>query len=160
MIPTLPTDAVSLRAEGATWDIRLGDASAVLTLLETSAPSPGQLTARGAGPGTVVVADRLSRSVRDELQRAGASWWDKRGHLHLEAPGLYIDTAVNPVPGSVGVRVNPGRPSASRVWLEVATAVLANPHRALGPRELERQLGRAVSAVSRGLADLKERALL
>ena len=160
MLPELSGRSVRLRAFGGGWEVRAGDARARLEVLETAAPTPGQLSARGARQGVVVVADRLSRAVREELQDLGASWWDKRGHLHLEAPGIFIDTTVSAVAGVAGAKINPGRPSAPRVWLEVVTAVLADPERRHGPRELERQLGRAVSAVSKALSDLTERALL
>ena len=50
-------------------------------------------------PGTigVVVADRITRDARRSLQEAGWGWLDLRGHIHLAAPGIFIDANLPPL---------------------------------------------------------------
>src|SRR5436190_15120232 len=48
----------------------------------------------GHGSSGVVVADRITADARLLLTVSGWSWLDLRGHLHLRAPGLLVDTAV------------------------------------------------------------------
>ncbi|MBA2609854.1 MAG: hypothetical protein H0U92_12995 [Actinobacteria bacterium] len=42
----------------------------------------------------LVVADRITADAKDVLKAAGWSWFDRRGQLHIHAPGIRIDTAV------------------------------------------------------------------
>ncbi len=47
------------------------------------------------GPGVpVVIAERIPAAARDVLTRAGVGWFDRRGHLRVQAAGLLIDADV------------------------------------------------------------------
>jgi len=50
---------------------------------------------RGEGVVPILVADQVPDPVRRELDDANISWLDRRGHLRLAAPGLFIDAAVS-----------------------------------------------------------------
>jgi hypothetical protein len=100
---------------------------------------------RRLGTGVrVLVADRVTDEARSVLQAAGWGWLDLRGHLHIAAPGLFIDSEVrsarraaassNPLGGSVGV--------------EVAALLLLEPGERMSVRHLARVLGRSPSSVS------------
>lgn len=163
LLTRLPGVSGALSSESEV-DIQLGTAHHRFSVYERSAPAPGQITTwaqtrQGEEP-VLVIADRVSKAVRQEILHLGWSWWDRRGHLHLQAPGLLVDTPIDPVCRVHGVALNTGRPSASAVWLEVATTLLVDPLRGWGVRGLERELGRAASAVSKVLADLRHRALI
>ena len=58
-------------------------------LLERAKGTPSQAT-------HVVVADRVTERARVELRSRGWGWLDLRGHVHLEAPGVFIDARVTP----------------------------------------------------------------
>lgn len=62
----------------------------------TSTLSP-RLAARSSskiGGVPVIVADSISTPVRQQLAVAGINWLDRRGHLRINAPGIFIDTAI------------------------------------------------------------------
>ena len=42
------------------------------------------------GAATIIVADRISTAAREELSRAGLAWFDRRGHLWVRTPGLFV----------------------------------------------------------------------
>ena len=52
----------------------------------------------GAVGVPVVVSDRSVEVARDRFREAGVSWFDLRGHLYLNGPGLLIDVATDSVP--------------------------------------------------------------
>ncbi|MCV7011004.1 transcriptional regulator [Mycolicibacterium madagascariense] len=100
----------------------------------------------------VVVADRITADAREELRAAGWSWLDTRGHLRLAADGLLIDANV---PAALHA---PRRrePFAGRVGIEVASAMLLTPERAVSIRPLAAQIGRAPSSVSATIAAFRD----
>lgn len=54
------------------------------------------------GPGVpVVIAERIPAAARDVLTRAGVGWFDRRGHLRVQAAGLMIDADVPAAPAKV-----------------------------------------------------------
>src|ERR1035437_4822098 len=53
---------------------------------------------RGAEGVPVVVSDRIVEVARDRFQEASVSWFDLRGHLYLNGPGLLIDVATDSGP--------------------------------------------------------------
>ncbi|QTJ70740.1 hypothetical protein HYG77_35380 (plasmid) [Rhodococcus sp. ZPP] len=105
------------------------------------------------GPGEVVkvlVADRVTGDAREVLRSAGWSWLDLRGHLHLNAPGLYVDTDVAAQKG----RPTRSTPFAGRAGIEVAVSLLLAPDEPAGVRQIAARIGRSPSTVSEVISAL------
>jgi hypothetical protein len=49
---------------------------------------------RGEGVIPILVADEVPAPMRTELHEHGISWLDRRGHLRLTAPGIFVDADV------------------------------------------------------------------
>lgn len=121
-----------------------------------------QLVRRPATDGiALVVADRVSASVRDVLRSHGWGWLDRRGHLRIFQPdqALYIDSAVPAAPVAA-TRARRTDPLSTGVGLEVAVALLLEPERKPSVRALARSIGRSPSAVSVALRELRDAALV
>ena len=72
---------------------------------------------RGAEGVPVVVSDRIVGGAREQLREAGVSWFDLRGHLYLNAPGLLIDVATDRGPQRASTpRAFAGRVGQSTWW--------------------------------------------
>ncbi|MDG4822679.1 winged helix DNA-binding protein [Asanoa sp. WMMD1127] len=113
--------------------------------------------AAGRSPAVqVLVADRVTEQAREVLRRAGWSWLDLRGHLHLAAQGLFVDASVP------RLSALPERSSAlaGRVATEVATWLLLHPDKPAAVREIARNLERSASSVSRVVGDLRAAGLV
>ncbi len=104
----------------------------------------------------VVVADRVTGEAREVLRAAGWGWLDLRGHLHIAAPGLFIDTDV------AALRDRPARsaPLAGRAGLEVAAAILLAPQAPIRVRQLASEVNRAPSTVSDVLSSMTTAGLI
>lgn len=111
---------------------------------------------RGAEGVPVVVSDRIVGDARDQLREAGVSWFDLRGHLYLNAPGLLIDVAT----GIGSQRASSPKAFAGRVGLAAAIDILLNrPDRAV-VRETARRIGAAPSTVSAAMKSLRSEGLM
>lgn len=102
----------------------------------------------------MLVADRISKAAATLLAERGWSWLDFRGHVHIRAEGLLVDTSFRPRSDVPVPR------SAGRAWREVCFALLRQPQLAPGVRALARQLGISPAAVSGALAQMREASLL
>ena len=51
---------------------------------------------RGEGVVPILVADQVPDRLRLELNDRNLSWLDRRGHLRLTAPGVYVDATFSP----------------------------------------------------------------
>lgn len=98
----------------------------------------------------LVVVDVLPGPVADAFRERHISWFDRRGHLRLEAPGLLIDTDVTPRPRQPAMDDDvPDDPfGRGRGTIEVALALLLSPEDPPGIRELARETDLAPSTVS------------
>jgi hypothetical protein len=106
----------------------------------------------------VVVADRITEQARVELRTHGWGWLDLRGHVHLEAPGVFVDARVTP---SSAAAEPSKEPLAGRVGLELAVLLLLmRPQAALGIRATAAELGRAPSSVSEEMSRLRDAGLV
>lgn len=137
--------------------IRLAVHGATLVDAGRVRPITGRATPVGAVP--VVVGDRILRDARPLLDAAGWSWLDRRGHLHLRAPGILIDTEIDPVPRE-RPRQRPSEVLASRGSQEVAIALLRDPSMVPGIRDMARVTGFAPSTISRAHAALRDAGLV
>ena len=141
----------------------VGGRPIALELKRLASVTPAQLahlSPAGSGPARdgilrVVVADRITEAVRDELRRAGWGWLDLRGHLHVAGPGLLIDTDV-PSLRDRPVRTDP----FSAAGLEIACSLLLDPTRRHGVRDLARAVGRSPSTVSEVLNAMRGQRLI
>jgi hypothetical protein len=127
--------AVAVRVRGAAR----ADPARVARLVE------GDRAGGRAGAVTVVVADLVPDRSRDLLRAAGWGWFDRRGSLRVQAPGLVIDTRV---PAAVRPAVT-GRPAISgRGGTTWAAALLLEAGRAPVLREVARRSGLAPSTLA------------
>lgn len=105
----------------------------------------------------VVVGDRITGDARVLLREAGWGWLDLRGHLRLAADGLLVDTDVATDRKSSR---RPTEPFAGSVGIQVAAAMLLDPHKKIGIRRIAEQISRAPSSVSEAVAALRDANLL
>lgn len=116
-----------------------------------------------AGPArtlSIVILRGGAPEERDRLRRAGASFIDLSGVVHLRVPGLYIDRAdldAVELPASPSGRFDPYSDKASRV----ARVLLTNPQaRRWTTSELAANSDVDVSTASRAIRELRRRDLV
>lgn len=105
----------------------------------------------------LVVANRVTEEARSGLREAGWGWLDLRGHLHLEAPGVFVDARVRAAE-TTSERLK--EPLAGRVGLELAAFLLMDPFREIGIRAAATELTRAPSSVSEEMSRLRSAGLV
>lgn len=151
--------ASDLQAHGSDVEIRPGGSGVTVEVRAAAVPTMGQLhrlLADEQGPHhIVVVADQLSEALRDEIDRAGAGWLDRRGHFKLTAPGLWVDADTPAIPRR---ETGPATLDAirGRSGLAAASALLLRPDHPPGPSEVARHAGLDPSSISRSLASLAD----
>lgn len=124
---------------------------------ESDARLLAHLHERDGAVATIIVADRISAEAREELSRAGLAWFDRRGHVWVRAPGLFVNAAVSS--GSVV----PSRRVVSAfrgTGLDVALALLVNPGEPQGVHSVARQIGRSPGRVSEILSEFRSQGLV
>lgn len=104
---------------------------------------------------SVLVADRITSEAREKLDAAGWGWLDRRGHLRLRAPGVLIDTAVEP---SARDDAPPNEPIRGRAGLAVAYLLLTHPTETISPTRSS--LTFAPSTISEAVSRLRGTSLL
>ncbi len=112
---------------------------------------------RRRGVVGVIVADRITEAAKQRLRAKSWGWLDLRGDLHVEAPGVFVDSRVTVVDSASEVVKEP---LAGAVGLELACLLLMEPTRTFGVREAAAQLTRAPSSVSQELGRLRESGLV
>jgi hypothetical protein len=123
-----------------------------------SIPTPNQiehfLVSRSSARGVIVVADRVPSTIRRELNERGVSWLDRRGHLRLTGPGLFVDADVPPSPRR-GASTDVDRDAiAGRSGLAAATGLLLRPDEPMRVSEIARVAGLNPSSITRAMASL------
>jgi hypothetical protein len=124
---------------------------------ESDARLLGHLHKEDGEAATIVVADRISAAAREELSRAGLAWFDRRGHLWVRAPGLFVNAEVSSdsvVPSRRIVSVFRGS------GLDVALALLVRPGEPQGVHGVARQIVRSPGRVSEILSELRTQGLV
>jgi DNA-binding transcriptional ArsR family regulator len=110
---------------------------------------------RGEGVVPVLVADQVPATMRNELEAHGISWLDRRGHLRLIAPGVFVDADVPPT-GRLASRRADRDPIAGRSGLAAASALLLRPDEPMSVSEIARVADLNPSSVTRALATMAE----
>jgi hypothetical protein len=128
--------------------------------LVTGDSAPGQLrrwsNSAAVDAVPLVVADRITADGRDNLNRAGWSWLDLRGHLKMVGPGLFVDSEVPALS-----RPGPARQGISgRVSIELAALLLLDPATQVGVRGAASALARAPSSISDAFTALRAAGLV
>jgi hypothetical protein len=126
--------------------VRQGDAALIAEGQQRSGVAP-----------VLVVADRISAAARQRLSDADVAWLDRRGHLWIRAPGLYVNTdvprtAAPPPPRVIEILSGTG--------FDVCLALLTAPAAIMGVNELARKIGRSPGRVSEILAALRREGLV
>jgi len=124
---------------------------------ESDARLLAHLHEEDGGAATIIVADRISTAAREELSRAGLAWLDRRGHLWVRTPGLFVNAGVSSgsvVPSRRVVNVFRG------TGLDVALALLVHPDEPQGVHTIARQIDRSPGRVSEILSELRAQGLV
>jgi len=103
-----------------------------------------------------VAAERLSTAGRANLERLNVSWFDARGHLHLVAPDLFIDSDV-PAATAESLRV---AQLFTSTGLDVGLCLLLDPDRGWRVTELAVAIGRSKGRVSELLGAMRAQGLV
>jgi hypothetical protein len=126
-----------------------------------TAQNAARLLSRGdpaAGTLRFLVADRITAEARNILTDAGWSWLDRRGRLHLRAPGVRVD---QPVPSAERATASTGGPAiAGRSGITVAYWLCAHPGDRASPNRHAAVLGLAPSTISTTVRRLAEAGLV
>lgn len=107
----------------------------------------------------LLVADKITSEARDRLTDAGWSWFDRRGRLHLSAPGVRLDVDL---PADPRVAAAPTRraPIAGPGGLAVAYWLCNHRGEAISPNGHAPALGFAPSTISTANRRLVEAGLV
>lgn len=147
-------DIVSARLpNGQRLDLRLHPAAVVDQGVAAS------IASRRDDRPTIVVGDLIGADARRVLDAAGISWLDRRGHLRVNRPDIWIDREVRPRP-RVRRSSGPALEIRGAAAMAVAAGHLVDPDRFGGVRPLARLLGLSPAAISQARTPLNERGLL
>jgi hypothetical protein len=106
----------------------------------------------------LLVADRITAEARNILTDAGWSWLDRRGLLHLRAPGVRVD---QPVPLAERATASTAAPAiAGRSGITVAFWLCAHPGERVSPNRHAAVLDLAPSTISTTVRRLAEAGLV
>lgn len=126
-----------------------------------TAEKAAHLLGRGVPTSNAVpllVADRITAEARNLLTAAGWSWLDRRGRLHLRAPGVYID---QPVPAAARMTASTVGPAIrGRSGITIAYWLSAHPGESMSPNRHAAMLRLAPSTISTTVRRLAEAGLV
>jgi DNA-binding transcriptional ArsR family regulator len=111
---------------------------------------------RGEGVVPILVADQVPAAMRRELNAHGMSWLDRRGHLRLTAPGVFVDADVPPTGRRAATRGAGRDPIGGRSGLAAACGLLVRPDEPMGVSEIARIADLNPSSITRALTALAE----
>lgn len=155
-IESLPRGGPGERRPDAIMD--LGDITVVVEVTGTLTLDKVDAALAAAGPAPLlIVANRLSRDARAQLRGRGVSFYDRSGHIRLVVPPTVI------VDVDVASRTTTAPPTdalATPAGRDVAVALLEDPRRRWGIREVARRTGRDASSASRTMGMLRHAGLV
>jgi hypothetical protein len=105
----------------------------------------------------ILVADRINRGAEQILSKAGWSWFDRRGELHLRAPGIRVDTSV---PAAERTRTARTRPISGRSGITVAYWLCVHRGESLSPTKGNDDLRLAPSSISTAMRRMADAGLV
>jgi hypothetical protein len=161
-----PEGAIS----GGTWqpDFELRgtiDDRSFTALVEVKANGTGQIIAQLIGRARaqgdaipLLVADRITAEARTMLDDAGWSWLDRRGRLHLRAPGVRVDLDVPAAERATTSTVGP--PITGRAGITIAYWLCDHPGQSVSPNRSRRLLNLAPSTISTTVQRLADAGLV
>lgn len=114
-------------------------------------------SAHGSTP-IVLVADRVTATAQAYMKQEHVSWFDRRGHLHLDLPGVFVDADVTPALRDVTRREDGIRGRAGIAY--AVASLLAHSDKWPTIRGVARESGFAPSVVSDAAASLRRAALV
>src|ERR1019366_5882311 len=162
--PTASGNAGDSSRADAVLEVSVDDRSLNMSVQAVSyctAQNAARLLSRGdpaAGTLRLLVADRITAEARNILTDAGWSWLDRRGRLHLRAPGVRVD---QPVPSAERATASTGGPAiAGRSGITVAYWLCAHPGDRASPNRHAAVLGLAPSTISTTVRRLAEAGLV
>lgn len=127
----------------------------VVPVAYATGPRVDEILHSSESRNAALVADRITSEAREMLDDAGWGWLDRRGHLRLRAPGVLIDTSVEP---SAREDAPPREPIRGRAGLAVAYRLLTNPAEPISPTRSS--LTFAPSTISEAVSRLRDTSLL
>ena len=149
----LSTRMLKEPGRSALLEVTLDDRAFVLAVEAVSVCTPARARdlvdfVTPASPALpALVADTITTQARALLTEAGWSWFDRRGALHLRAPGVRIDLEVPAMPrrplSGTSVAI------AGRAGITVAYWLCAHLDRTISSRRQAIELGVAPSTISR-----------
>jgi hypothetical protein len=159
IVEALAEAGVEARSSGDDT-IEVGGTTLTVVPLKAVREKDAQLLAHvhdtGGRPPTVIVSDRISSSARAELSGVELAWLDRRGHLWIRLPGLFVNAEVAPT----AIRQSRTEGDVLKgAGLDVALALLAFPEAPHGVHELARLTGRSPGRVSEVLSVLRSQGL-
>lgn len=107
----------------------------------------------------VVVGDLIAQGAKDILRERGFGWLDRRGHLRVTGPGVWLDAQVPAIPRAQAA-LGGQAPVRGVSGLSTAAAALVWPESSLGVRELAKRVGLSPASVSKARARLRAAGLL
>ena len=114
-------------------------------------------TAHGTAP-VVRVADRVTAAAQAYMKGEHVSWFDRRGHLHLDLPGVFVDADVTPALRDITRREDGIRGRAGIAY--AVASLLADSDQRPTIRGVARASRFAPSVVSDAAASLRRAALV
>lgn len=165
-------DAARIALAAAGFDVRDGEPCGVVVSLDdtvftarvqpvayaTAERVETLLNAYSEDGRPLVVADRITSDARDRLTAAGWSWLDRRGRLHVRAPGVRVDADV-PSSSTLGTKAN-GPAVTGLAGVAVAYWLCTHPGQPVSPRGLFPALGISPSTISDASQRLSEAGLV
>ncbi len=144
--------------------VNVGPKTQVLLQLEWLAvPTPDAVERRmdtHSGARTAIpllIGNRIGEPVRELLRESGWAWLDRRGHIRIVAPGLYVDA---PITATLPVEREDRNVLGTEVGLAVAVQLLLHPTTAQTIRPLAHAIGRSSSAVGAAMQELRKQSLI
>jgi len=162
--PSHAAGAVDSSQADAVLDVTVDDrVFAVLVQVVSYGTGPtARRLVRHLGPSgdtvPLLVADRITAEARTILSDAGWSWLDRRGLLHLRAPGVRVDLTVPTAERATASTAGPA--ITGRSGITIAYWLSAHPGDNLSPNRHSADLGLAPSTISTTVRRLAEAGLV
>ena len=106
----------------------------------------------------LLMADTLTAGAKKLLRDEGWGWFDRRGHVFLQGPGLRVDAEVAAAPRRDADADR--EPVAGKAGVAAALALLLRPEEPLGVRATASAVGLNPSSISRALGRLRDHLLV